>query len=167
MFQWKWRHLKIFNLFIIPLSLIKDVKYCNSTFSCTYILICFLYKMLSNSGDGKDSSRVSWTANQSILQEINPKYSLEGLMLKLQYFDHLMGRATHWKRPWCWERLKAGGEGIQQKTRGLVGLSDSMDMSLSKLRRWWRTGKPGMPQSMGWQGQTRLSDWTTTTISDM
>ena len=57
--------------------------------------------------------RVLWTArrsNQSIIKEISPEYSLEGLMLKLkhQYFGHLMGRLTHWKRPWCWERLRAG-----------------------------------------------------------
>ena len=61
--------------------------------------------------------RVPWTArrsNQSILKEINPEYSLEGLMLKwkLQYFGHLIWKElTHLKRPWCWERLKAGGEG--------------------------------------------------------
>ena len=60
--------------------------------------------------------RVPWTAkrsNQLILKEISPEYSLEGLMLKLklQYFGHLMQKLTHWKRPWCWERLKAGGEG--------------------------------------------------------
>ena len=59
--------------------------------------------------------RVPWTArrsNQSILKEINPEYLLEGLLLKLklQYFGHLMG-PTHWKRPWCWERLRAKGEG--------------------------------------------------------
>ena len=59
--------------------------------------------------------RVPWTArrcNQFSLKEINPEYSLEGLMLKLklQYFGHLMWRLTHLKRPWCWEQLK-GGEG--------------------------------------------------------
>ena len=59
--------------------------------------------------------RVSWTArrsNQSILKETIPEYSLEGVMLrlKLQYFGHVMWRA-HWQRPWCWERLKAKGEG--------------------------------------------------------
>ena len=51
--------------------------------------------------------KVPWTArksNQSILKEISPEYSLEGLLLKLQYFCHLVQRATHWKRPWCWER---------------------------------------------------------------
>ena len=60
--------------------------------------------------------RVPWTArksNQSILKEISPEYSLEGLMLKvkLQYFGHLMWRTDSFERPWCWERLKAGGEG--------------------------------------------------------
>ena len=58
--------------------------------------------------------RVPWIArrsNQSIINEISPEYSLEGLMLKLPYFGHLMWRPTHWKRPWCWAKLKAGGEG--------------------------------------------------------
>ena len=59
--------------------------------------------------------RVPWTArrsSQSILKEINPKYSLEGLMLKLklQYFGHLVGRADSLEKTWCWERLTAGGE---------------------------------------------------------
>ena len=59
--------------------------------------------------------RVPWSArrsNQSILKEISPEYSLEVLMLKLklQYFGHLMQRADSLKRPWCWERLRAGGE---------------------------------------------------------
>ena len=59
--------------------------------------------------------RVPWTArrsSQSILKEINPEYSLEGLMLKLklQYFGHSMQRVDSLKRPWCWERLRAGGE---------------------------------------------------------
>ena len=64
--------------------------------------------------------RVPWTArrsNQSILKEISPEYSLEGLMLKLklQYFGHLMQKTlTHWKRSRCWERLKAGGEGMTE-----------------------------------------------------
>ena len=66
--------------------------------------------------------RVPWTArrsNQSILKEISPGYSLEGLMLKLklQYFGHLM-RRTHLKRFWCWERLKVGGEGDDRRWDG-------------------------------------------------
>ena len=72
--------------------------------------------MLLNCGVGEDL-RVPWTArrsNQSILKEIGPEYSLEGLMLKLklQYFAHLM--PTHWKRHWCCERLRAGGEGATE-----------------------------------------------------
>ena len=58
--------------------------------------------------------RVLWTArrtNQSIIKEISPEYSLEVLMLKFQYFGARCKQPTHWKRPWCWERLKAGGEG--------------------------------------------------------
>ena len=60
--------------------------------------------------------RVPWTAkrsNQSILKEISPECSLGGLKLKLklQYFGHLSEELTQWKRPWCWERLRAGGEG--------------------------------------------------------
>ena len=56
--------------------------------------------------------RVPWSprSNQSILKETDQEYSLERLMLKLQYFGHLMQEPTHWKRPWCWERLKAGAE---------------------------------------------------------
>ena len=69
--------------------------------------------------------RVPWTAgrsNQSILKERSPEYSLEGLMLKwkLQYFDHLCEEPTHWKRPWCWERLKAGGEGEDRGWDGWI-----------------------------------------------
>ena len=65
---------------------------------------------------------------------------------------------THWKRPWCWERLKAGGEGDDR--RWLDGITDSVDMSLSKLGGWWWAGKPGVLQSTGSQSRTQLSDWT-------
>ena len=60
-----------------------------------------------------ESPRTESRSNQSILKEISPEYSLEGLMLKLilQYVGHWCKEPTHWKRPWCWERLKAGGEG--------------------------------------------------------
>ena len=74
--------------------------------------------------------RVPWTKrrfNQSILKEISPEYSLEGLMLrlKLQYFGHLMWRTD---RPWGWERLKVGEEG-DNRMRWLDGITDSMDTS--------------------------------------
>ena len=63
--------------------------------------------------------RVPWTArrsNQSILKDFSPGISLEGMMLKLklQYFGHLMRRVDSWKRPWCWEGLRAGGEGTTE-----------------------------------------------------
>ena len=63
--------------------------------------------------------RAPWTerrSNQSILKEISPEYSLEGLILKLklQYFGHWCEEPTHWKRPWCWETLKARGEGVAE-----------------------------------------------------
>ena len=60
--------------------------------------------------------RVPWTARsiQSILKEINPELSLEGLMLKLQYLATWCKELTHWKRPWCWEGLKAGEEGATE-----------------------------------------------------
>ena len=57
-------------------------------------------------------SRVPLTirrSNHSVLKEMKPEYSLEGLMLKLQHFGHVMWRVTHWKRPWCWERFKVKG----------------------------------------------------------
>ena len=66
--------------------------------------------------------RVPWTArsNQPILKKINPEYLLEGLtlQLKLQYFSHLCKELTHLKRPWCWERLRAGGEGGDRRWDG-------------------------------------------------
>ena len=83
--------------------------------------------------------RVPWTerrSNQSILKEISPEYSLERLMLKLklQYFGIWCKELTHLKRTWCWERLKAGGKGDDRGWDGLDGITNSMDMSLSKLR---------------------------------
>ena len=82
--------------------------------------------------------RVPWTArrsNQSILKGISPGCSLEGLILKLklQYFGHLRWRAVHWKRPWCWKRLRTGGEGDDRRWHGWMA-SPTLDMSLGKLQ---------------------------------
>ena len=108
--------------------------------------------------------RVPWTArrsNQSILKEISPGCSLEGLMLKLklQYFGHLMRRATHLKRLWCWKRLKAGGE---RYDRGWDGSMASLTQwtwvwvwELVMDRKAWRAVVHGVTKSL-----TQLSDWT-------
>ena len=107
--------------------------------------------------------RVPWTArrsNQSILKEISPEYSLEGLMLKLklQYYGHLMQRAAL-KGTWCWERLKARGEGDDRGWDGWMASPTQWAWVWVNSRSWWWTGRPGVPQSMG--SQRVGHDWAT------
>ena len=99
---------------------------------------------------------VPWTArilNQLILKEISREYSLEGMMLKLklQYFGHLMQRTDSLQRPWCWERLKAGGEGNNRGRDGWMASLPLWTWLWANSGGWWWTGKPGMLQSMGSQ----------------
>ena len=80
---------------------------------------------------------------------------------KLQYFGHLMKRADSLKKTLMLGKIEGRRRRGRQRMRWLGGITDSMDMSLSKFQEWWRTGKPGLMQSVGLQNQKRLSDWTT------
>ena len=116
-----------------------------------------------NCGVEEDSLSVPWTArrsNQSILKEIIPEYSLEGLMLKmkLQYIDHCE-ELTHLKRSWCWERLTAGGEGDDRGWDGWMASPTQWTWVWASSGSWWWTGRPGMLQSMG--SQRVGHDWAT------
>ena len=101
--------------------------------------------------------RVPWTArrsNQSILKEIGPECSLEGLMLKLklQYFGHLMQRTDSLEKTLCWERLKARGEGDNRGWDGWMASPTQWTWVWVNSGSWWWTGSPaGMLQSMGSQ----------------
>ena len=92
-------------------------------------------------------------SNQSILKEINPEYALDGLMLKLklQYFGHLMWRGDLLEKTLMPGKIEGRRRRARQRTRWLHGITDSMNRVWGNSGRWWRTGKPGLLQSVGSQ----------------
>ena len=112
----------------------------------------------------KNSQESCGQLEDQINLEINPEYSLEGLMLKLQYFGHLMQRAHSLEKTLMLGKTEGRRRRRQQRMRWLDGITDSMDMSSSKLqktvndRKVWHAAVHGVTKS--W---TQLSDWTTTT----
>ena len=113
--------------------------------------------------------RVPWTArrsNQSILKEISPGCSVERLMLKLklQSFGHLMWRANLFERPWCWERLRAGGEGDDRGWDGWMASLTQWTWVWVDTSSWWWTWRAGMLWFMGLQkaghGWVTEPNWT-------
>ena len=131
-----------------------------------YTLLSTEELMLLNCGAGEDSWRVPWTArrsNQSILKEISPEYSLEGLMLKLQYFGHLMQKAISFEKTPMLGKTEGRRRRRRQRMGQLDGITESMLMSLSNLqeivkdRKAWCATVHGASKS-----QTQLNEWTTT-----
>ena len=119
---------------------------------CFWIVV--LEKTLESLLDCKEIQPVN-------LKEISPEYSLEGLMLKLQYSGHLMWRANSLEKTLMLGKIEGRRRRGQQRMRWLDGITDVMDMSLSRLWEWWWTRKPGVAVHGVTKRRTWFSDWTT------
>ena len=98
--------------------------------------------------------------NQSIIKEINPEYSLEGLMPKLQYFSHLMGRANSLEKTLMLAKIEGRRRRDDKRGHGWMASPTQWTWVMENSRRLWRTGKPGVLQFMGSQrNRTWLSNW--------
>ena len=121
---------------------------------CVWTVV--LEKTLESPLDCKEIQPVN-----KILTEINTDCSLEALMLSwsCNALATWCEELTHWKMPWCWETLQAGGEGDDRGWGGWMASSIWWTWAWASSRRWWRTGKPGVLQSMG--SQRVRHDWMT------
>ena len=119
--------------------------------------------MLLNCGVGEDSWE-SLGSNQSILKEISSGWPMEGIMLKLkcQYLATWCEHLTHWKRPWCWGRLRAGGEVDNRGWNGWMASWTRWTWVWVDSGSWWWTGRPGVPRFMG--SQRVRHNWVTKLI---
>ena len=118
---------------------------------------CFWTVVLEKTLESLFTARRS---NHSILKEISPEYSLEGLMVKLKHqtLATWCEELIHLKRPWCWERLKARGEGDDRGWDGWMASATQWTWVWARSGRWWWTGRPGVLQSMGSQ-RVDMTEW--------
>ena len=136
--------------------IVKAVVFPVVTYRCkswTKIKLSTEELIISNCGAEEDSweSLGLQRSNQSILKKINPEYSLEGLMLNSNTWATWWEELTHWKRSWCWERTRAGGERGDRVWDGCMASWTQWTWVWAKSVRWWRTGKPSLLQFMGSQ----------------
>ena len=133
--------------------------------SCMAKNLCFwtvvLEKTLESHLDCKESKPVHPKGNQSWIFIGRTDAETEAPILWPPWYEEL----AHWKRPWCWERLKAGGKGDDREQGGWMASLTRNTWVWASSGSWWWTGKPGMLQSMGQQSRAWLRDWAELKLS--